>query len=968
MGDGSTHVIELILRTQDQMSRGIDQATAHLRSFGEKAAEVGAQMRAVSLPMLALGGAALAGIGAATKVAGDYQAALTELVTGAGETKSALGMVSQGILDMAGQVGVLPTELAAGLYPIESAGFRAAAGLEVLKESAIAARVGSADMATVADAVTTALNAYGAGADQARTVTDVLLTSVQQGKMHFGDLASSLGRVLPAAASANVSLAEVGAAMSTMTARGVPAQEAAGYLRSALLMLQNPATTAQAAMRSIGLTSQEVGAVLTGQGLLPALQLVQTHLDQHLPRGTAVANAALTQLFGGIESGQAGMLLMNGNLSTFANNVASVRAATEGAGATMKGWGEAQQDAKTQSAQLAAATQGMSIAIGNAFLPVLQRVEGAIAPIIQRMTQWAAAHPDLVAKIGLLTAGGLLLVGGLLLISSTVMGIIAIIAGLASVIGAVAVAIGGALAPIAVPLVGLIAIVGALYVAWSQNWGGMQGIVASVGNWLQGALQTMLGWLNNMIVALGGTGIEWGATWEGMKKTAANAVGGLGGIMGNAGKSLVDMLGLGGLGSSTFGQDSLKQMMANQFNLPSGALMNSGTPAGTDIVPILDATGSTMKELASAAQTAIGGIGSMAQSASDASIALGKMPGLQGMKPGENGPYEPLFRIQDVAQNLGIKDRPESKGQGPIETNKWASTLVDQAGIKLADAAATAGMSLQAYAKDVTLLFQERQFTNPEVARWVDTDKLTSMLTTQYQGEIQTRQFGEQQFGNNPDLLALYFKSQGLSATAGQVSQIADAAKDGTLQNLITGTAAVATAVTTAVNTGSGNIVQAINAKWNAQTPYTPTSSIPQVPGWMQGQFKAPPAVVAGFSVAQQVGPAPGFMQDQFAALASGASGGATGAAASSVIASFLATQGGVNKPTASTTIQAPAAASPTMTISVNVNDGAVKIGGEDPGGRGKSFGSLVAETLKKLAEAEARMSVGASVGLPGMR
>lgn len=68
-------------------------------------------------------------------------------------------------------------------------------------------------------------------------------------------------------------------------------------------------------------------------------------------------------------------------------------------------------------------------------------------------------------------------------------------------------------------------------------------------------------------------------------------------------------------------------------------------------------------------------------------------------------------------------------------------------------------------------------------------------------------------------------------------------------------------------------------------------------------------------------------------------------------------------------TVTAPAAANQAPHITVTISDGAVKIGGDaDASGRGKSFGELVAATLKALALAESRQSVGAAVGLPGTR
>src|SRR5690242_1869361 len=70
--------------------------------------------------------AAIAAVGAvgiaSTVMAGNFQAGLTSLVTGAGESQKNLQMVSDGILQMANDTGTSTKQLIAGLYMIESGG------------------------------------------------------------------------------------------------------------------------------------------------------------------------------------------------------------------------------------------------------------------------------------------------------------------------------------------------------------------------------------------------------------------------------------------------------------------------------------------------------------------------------------------------------------------------------------------------------------------------------------------------------------------------------------------------------------------------------------------------------------------------------------------------------------------------------------------------------------------------------
>ena len=91
---------------------------------------------------------------------------------------------------MAGKVGVSADDLAKGMYLIESAGYHGADALKVLQASAEGAKVGMADQADVANALTTVLKDYHLSAADAAGVTGQMVAAVASGKMHMGDFAN----------------------------------------------------------------------------------------------------------------------------------------------------------------------------------------------------------------------------------------------------------------------------------------------------------------------------------------------------------------------------------------------------------------------------------------------------------------------------------------------------------------------------------------------------------------------------------------------------------------------------------------------------------------------------------------------------------------------------------------------------------------------------------------------------------
>ena len=223
-----------------------DRASAVFARVGESATLAGdASERGMA--RVATAGAAMAkgfGLAAAAagvisvKMAADFQTATNQLVTSAGETEANLGLVRKGLLEMAGQVGVSATELAKGMYQVESAGFHGAQGLDVMRAAAEGAKAEGANMETVANALTTTLNNYGSVLqNNAVKGTDFLVASVSLGKTRMEDFAGSISNVLPVAKSVGLSLGEVGGAMATMTSEGISSDQAATYLRQTIVKL-----------------------------------------------------------------------------------------------------------------------------------------------------------------------------------------------------------------------------------------------------------------------------------------------------------------------------------------------------------------------------------------------------------------------------------------------------------------------------------------------------------------------------------------------------------------------------------------------------------------------------------------------------------------------------------------------------------------------------------------------------------
>lgn len=411
MADKSSVIVRFLGDTSS-LDRALGRTVAQTEAAGKKMSGLSDGFAKIGTVGL---GAVAVGIGAAVKMGIDWQAQMTTLQTGAGESAKNIGLVSQGLLDMAGQVGTSATDLASGMYMVESAGYHGAAGLQVLKAAAEGAKVGNADMETVANAVTSALNAYHLKASDAATVTNTLIATVASGKMHMQDLAGALGNVLPIASTAGIGLTEVGAALATMTMQGVDANTAATYLRQTIGKL-NVLTKAQSdEMKSLGLNAVDLSKNMGKRGLAGTLQLMTDAIVHKMgPSGTVMIEhlkklaahttnfqkallqlppaqqtyvAALATMMGGVKTLQGALLLTGANMSTFKGNIKAIGAAAAEGGGKIKGWSEVQKDLSTQIARVVEGAKAWATELGMDLIPY-----------IQKAIDWGQQHADLLKK------------------------------------------------------------------------------------------------------------------------------------------------------------------------------------------------------------------------------------------------------------------------------------------------------------------------------------------------------------------------------------------------------------------------------------------------------------------------------------------------------------------------------------------------------------------------------------------
>ena len=283
-------------------------------------------------------------IGAVIKVVGNLAAAdfasakVKTLGVDADVLKPKLASLSN---ELSGQVSQLA--LLSASYDVASAGFGEVSQLtDVLKASQLGATGGFSDLATVADATTSVLNAYGLESDKAAKLIDGFIQTQNDGKIVVDQYAQQIGRLAPIAAGAGVGIDELNAAISTVTATGVPVESTFAGLRQVIASIQKPTSEAAKAAEKLGIDFS--ATALKTKGLSGVLAEV-------VEKGGA-SEETLALLFGSVEARTAILPLLNDQLVTFNKNLENQ---AEAQGVAAKAAFEAQNTIQGQLTRLGSA-------------------------------------------------------------------------------------------------------------------------------------------------------------------------------------------------------------------------------------------------------------------------------------------------------------------------------------------------------------------------------------------------------------------------------------------------------------------------------------------------------------------------------------------------------------------------------------------------------------------------------------
>lgn len=182
-------------------------------------------------------------IGNAINIIKQFDQAMADLGAITGTSGKELEKFKTQVLNVSKETGKSASDIAKAFQIVGSAQpelLKSAAALgEVTKQSVLLSQAGGLEVPEAANALTLAMNQFGASAADAASFTNILATSQQKGTATIAQLAESLKNVGAVASSAGVSFEDTNVALQALAKGGLVGAEAGTGLRSVILKLQS---------------------------------------------------------------------------------------------------------------------------------------------------------------------------------------------------------------------------------------------------------------------------------------------------------------------------------------------------------------------------------------------------------------------------------------------------------------------------------------------------------------------------------------------------------------------------------------------------------------------------------------------------------------------------------------------------------------------------------------------------------
>lgn len=379
----------------DEAARTAKRTGDDWQRIGKSMSDLGSSMTSkVTLPIVGLGVVA-------TKMSADFDNAFTQMQTLAGVSGDAVAGMKDQVLQLAGETGKAPQELADAMYFLASSGLEGAEAMDALTVSAKASAAGLGPTEVIADAVSSAMLGYAESGLKASEATDVLIATARAGKAEPAELAAQMGRLIPTAAELGITFADVGAGVAALSTKGNDAASATTQLTNVMSKLMKPSQQANEALEGVGLSTDRIRELIEEKGLLGTLEVLKERLG----------DSGFVKFFEDQQAVQGALALTGGDMEKTRDIFEQVN---DSVGATDEAFGTWADSMGAKNARAFADFQVALIRLGDIIAPIAADLLSFAADIAEKFANLPEPVQKMIVAFGALlaAAGPLMSVGG----------------------------------------------------------------------------------------------------------------------------------------------------------------------------------------------------------------------------------------------------------------------------------------------------------------------------------------------------------------------------------------------------------------------------------------------------------------------------------------------------------------------------------------------------------------------------
>jgi TP901 family phage tail tape measure protein len=353
-----------------------------LGNMGRSLASGGGRLAAAGIGMAAP-------IAAAVQQGAAFESTLLNIRASTGATSAQIDQIKASAMDMSKALGVGPTAAAEGMLALLKAGMELPDVLGGAGKSALEfASVGQVAVGDAAEVLTDIMNVFGGTAAQA---ANIMSSAADSSSVTIEQMVQAFSQASAVAKLADQSLSDTATSIALLGAAGIKGSDAGTSLKSMFLRMINPASEAEGALNSIGLTAKSFIDLNTGK--MKAMPEMFDMLNKALSsKAPDEAKRLLAEIFGSDAVRAAAVFTKVGSegFAKMSDKMKKALPVSEKYKVMMSGLAGS-------AGNVLAALQRMAIAVSDAVAPALASVVPFITGFIDGLTKLATDNKEAVA-------------------------------------------------------------------------------------------------------------------------------------------------------------------------------------------------------------------------------------------------------------------------------------------------------------------------------------------------------------------------------------------------------------------------------------------------------------------------------------------------------------------------------------------------------------------------------------------